>query len=42
MVERNEFDIELVPATYKEAMQNPDSTHWVETIKIELASMSLA
>jgi hypothetical protein len=39
MVERNEFNIEFVPATYKQAMQSTASHYWQEAITKELSSI---
>ena len=40
MVERNEFEIDFVPTTYKQAMQSHDSMHWQQAIDKELNSIA--
>ena len=40
MVENNDFDIDFVPSTYKQAMQSTDSTRWQHAIDKELKSIS--
>jgi hypothetical protein len=40
MVERNEFDIDFVPTTYKQAMQSEDSMQWQQAIDKELHSIA--
>jgi hypothetical protein len=40
MVENNEFDIDLDPKTYKQAMNSNNSHHWQEAINKELNSIA--
>ena len=40
MIENNEFDIDFVPKTYKEAMQSNDSMRWQQAVDKELQSIN--
>jgi hypothetical protein len=40
MVENNEFDIDLTPKTYKQAMNSNNLHHWQEDINKELKSIA--